>query len=146
MLHNNSNVVCKKGDEADRLFVIMSGTVEIVVNEVKVRDMIENDFFGEGSLITGDHERGATVNAVIDAKEGVVTTLTLSKEDFNVLVKNKVITAEVVEILTQRHQKWQREDEKRGDGSSSGMVPPPPMMSGHDGNDIEINSDFEGEV
>ena len=85
----------------------MSGTVEIVVNEVKVRDMIENDFFGEGSLITGDHERGATVNAVIDDKMGVVTTLTLNKEDFNVLVKNKVITAEVVEILTQRHQKWQ---------------------------------------
>ena len=122
-----TKIVCRAGDVADRLYVIMSGTVEIIVNGTKVRDMIENDFFGEGSLITGEHERGATVNAV--AGDGIVTTLTLSKESFNQLVSENIITQTVVTTLKERHLKWKKEDENRS--STTALVqPPPPMMSG----------------
>ena len=93
---NANDVVCKEGDPADRLYVIMEGSVEIVVQGNTVRTMKENDFFGESGLILEDgNERGATVNALTAGSGSKVTTLTLTRASFRQLVAKKVVRRSV---------------------------------------------------
>ena len=118
-----STVICKEGDTADRLFIIMEGKVEIIVNDSVVRQMGELDFFGESSLIIENHERGATVNALTKTCDGInskVTMLTLRRESFQSLLKDGIITSDVESILKDRHIKWQQEDESRLQNNNGG--------------------------
>lgn len=60
-------VICRKGDPGDALYVIIKGQVKIVLpsddgNEALIATMDEGDFFGELSLIDGE-PRSATIIA-----------------------------------------------------------------------------------
>jgi cAMP-dependent protein kinase regulator len=55
-------VLVKEGDRGGSLFVIVSGTVRIVVGEREVARLSEGEFFGEQAILT-DFPRTATVRA-----------------------------------------------------------------------------------
>lgn len=61
------DVICRKGDPGDALYVILTGQVKIVLpsddgNEALIATMDDGDFFGELSLIDG-RPRSATIIA-----------------------------------------------------------------------------------
>ena len=132
-----SKVVCKQGALADRLYVIMQGTVEIVIGGVKVREMGANNFFGETALLSGiDHKRGALVNAVTSSDD-VVTMLILTRQAFVQLEQSGVITTEVVDELTRRHEQWKTADDLR-QASSDTVLPPPPSLVNDEDDSHEV--------
>ena len=70
------------GEQADRLYVIMKGRVEIIINvdgvgAKKVREMGELEFFGENGLFEEGSSRGATVQSA--GAVGKCTLLTLTR-------------------------------------------------------------------
>ena len=134
-----SKVVCKQGALADRLYVIMQGTVEIVIGGVKVREMGANNFFGETALLSGiDHKRGALVNAVTSSSGDVVTMLILTRQAFVQLEQSGVITTEVVDELTRRHEQWKTADDLRQASSDDPVFPPPPFMVNDEDDSHEV--------
>jgi small-conductance mechanosensitive channel/CRP-like cAMP-binding protein len=64
--------IVRQGDQGDSLYLIRSGTVEVVAaaregQQVHIRDLVSPAFFGEMALMTGD-PRSATVRARTDAE------------------------------------------------------------------------------
>jgi len=61
-------VICKKGDKGDSMFIIESGRVRTCKDGKDVASFKTGDFFGERSLLLDDanHRRGATCTAVDD--------------------------------------------------------------------------------
>jgi small-conductance mechanosensitive channel len=65
-------VVMREGDQGDSLYIIRTGTVEVVAaasdgQQVHIRDLERPAFFGEMALMTGE-PRNATVRACTDAE------------------------------------------------------------------------------
>ena len=84
--------ICKQGDVADMLYLLMAGSCDVKIDGKKVADLKELDVFGEGALFpsaNGVALRGATVNALED-----VQLLCLSKEKLDLLVKSKTLNKE----------------------------------------------------
>lgn len=76
------NVVFRKGEPGDALYIVESGTVEAVLDEGTaseqvVSSFVPGDFFGEMALLTGQ-PRSATVRARSDSR-----LLTLAKAHFD---------------------------------------------------------------
>ena len=58
------HVLCQQGREADRMFLLMSGTCDVLVGDAKVAQLTDLDVFGEAALFpdaTGAFVRTATV-------------------------------------------------------------------------------------
>ena len=58
------HVLCQQGREADRMFLLMSGTCEVLVGDAEVAQLTDLDVFGEAALFpdaTGAFVRSATV-------------------------------------------------------------------------------------
>eukprot|EP01083_Nonionella_stella_P051968 138048_1 len=70
------------GDEGDRFYIVKSGTVSGVAKDGSNFSLSVGGFFGERALLKNE-PRAATIKCV--SKEGV-ECLTLSREDFNVLL------------------------------------------------------------
>ena len=83
--------ICKQGDVADMLYLLMAGSCDVKIDGKKVADLKELDVFGEGALFPSANGalRGATVNALED-----VQLLCLSKEKLDLLVKSKTLNKE----------------------------------------------------
>jgi putative ABC transport system ATP-binding protein len=75
------DVIIRQGEEGEEFFLISDGTVEIMREGHDVADLGAGDFFGEGSLITGE-PRSATVVA----KENLATYV-LGKADFRTAIE-----------------------------------------------------------
>jgi len=77
-VYNNSEIIVKQGETGECMYVIQSGTVEIVQKnenkEVHLAELCENDFFGEMSIFERE-VRSATVRA-----KGEVRVLTVDKK------------------------------------------------------------------
>jgi voltage-gated potassium channel len=73
-------IILSKGDDADEMYFIASGEVEVELPERPVR-LGEGDFFGEVALIHRDTKRTATVTAVYQTD-----LLVLSERDFRRLM------------------------------------------------------------
>lgn len=73
-------IIVSKGDDADEMYFIASGEVEVELPDNPVR-LSEGDFFGEVALVHRDMKRTATVTAVFPCD-----LLVLSAQDFRRLM------------------------------------------------------------
>jgi small-conductance mechanosensitive channel/CRP-like cAMP-binding protein len=69
LLFAAGEVIVRQGDRGDSMFVVLRGTVEVVLEPSgqRVATITEGGFFGEMSLLTGD-PRAATVRAATDVQ------------------------------------------------------------------------------
>jgi small-conductance mechanosensitive channel/CRP-like cAMP-binding protein len=94
--------IVREGDQGDSLFIIRSGTVEVVATnsdgqQVHIRDLARPAFFGEIALMTGE-ARNATVRARTDAE-----LLELDHDGFSELFKtHPEAAARVGEVIALR--------------------------------------------
>ncbi len=94
-------VVCREGEEADRMWFIEAGQAEVVIQvegeEVRLATLREGDFFGEMALLTGS-VRSATVRAVTD-----LDLWALRKEDFDgLLLQYPTVAISLSQALSER--------------------------------------------
>jgi voltage-gated potassium channel len=90
------SVVVRAGDEADAMFFIMEGEVEVAVAPQPIR-LRAGDFFGEMALVTGQR-RAATVTTVTECR-----LLRLGAPDFRrVAEANPQILEEVRKVASTR--------------------------------------------
>ena len=108
------DVVCREGDPADRLFLLLAGTVHIYVERdgkaITYNRLQAGECFGEMALLE-ETTRSATVQA-----EAPVRCLTLSKQDFlDLLQRQPRIVQEIMKALLQRlrHTNVQLQDYAR---------------------------------
>ena len=93
-------VLFKEGDQGNFMYVLTSGTAEIIVHNTVVETMAAGDIVGEMAIID-DCERSATVAAKSDCK-----FLPIERERFNFLVQQKPEFAlHVMRVLVQRLRK-----------------------------------------
>lgn len=76
--------IVKQGEAGSALFLVRSGTVEIIRNRVSIRTMGKFDYFGERSLILNE-PRGATVRA-----KTPVNLYILEQDDLNRVVDERM--------------------------------------------------------
>jgi uncharacterized circularly permuted ATP-grasp superfamily protein len=108
------DVVCREGDSADRLFLLLAGTVHVYVERdgkaITYNRLQAGECFGEMALLD-ETTRSATVQA-----EAPVRCLTLSKQDFlGLLQRQPRIVQEIMKALLQRlrHTNVQLQDYAR---------------------------------
>jgi small-conductance mechanosensitive channel/CRP-like cAMP-binding protein len=85
-------IIVREGDQGDALYIIRTGTVEVVATapdgkQIHIRDLRQPAFFGEMALMTGE-VRNATIRARSDAE-----LLELSRDGFTELFKSHPDTA-----------------------------------------------------
>ena len=86
--------ICQEGDEADEMFLLMSGTCKVTAgNGTLVGTLTKSDLFGESAL-GGAGKRSATVIAETDVK-----VLVLKRGDVQSLVKSGVLSAACLAAL-----------------------------------------------
>ncbi len=91
------DVIISKGDEAEAMYFIASGQVEVETSAGPIR-LSEGDFFGEVAMISEDTKRTATVVAARTCE-----LLSLSVRDFRRLVQSNAEIGEAVhEVARQR--------------------------------------------
>lgn len=78
-LYRDGEVLCREGDEGDRMFIIQQGTVEVVTSnggrETRLATLAEGAIIGEMAVFERE-PRSATVRAV-----GDVRALTVDKKN-----------------------------------------------------------------
>jgi CRP-like cAMP-binding protein len=82
-------VLCQEGREADRMFLLMSGTCDVLVGDAKVAQLAHLDVFGEAALFpdaTGAFVRTATVS--VTAGEVPARLLVLQKSALGALLES----------------------------------------------------------
>lgn len=99
---NENKIIFNVGDEGDSLYIIKSGTVQVIEidendNEIILAELGQGSYFGEMALLTGD-SRSATIKTFT-----ACTTLKLSKEDFQELInKHASMYIPIAYVLSQR--------------------------------------------
>ncbi len=96
-------VICKIGDPGDKMYIVISGKVKVVVKaedaaeETVIAELSSGDYFGEMALLTGD-PRSATVITTEPSEMFI-----LNKEDFDLIVERfPSITISMGKIMSQR--------------------------------------------
>jgi voltage-gated potassium channel len=98
--------IVTKGEEADGMYFIASGEVQIMVPDRDIR-LSEGDFFGEIALIQPGARRTATVTAVRSCD-----LLKLERRDFQSLLERHADLAEALgEVAKRRLAELKRADE-----------------------------------
>lgn len=80
--YENKKVIFKQGESGDKFYIVKSGCVNIVKNNIVIRTIIQFDYFGERAIITRD-SRTASVIA-----EGPTSCWVLSQDHFLNCVKD----------------------------------------------------------
>ena len=94
-------IICKQGEVADCMYLLMKGKVKITVNTLKVASLGKFEVFGESVLFaSGDANdpsrfRSATVVAV-----GELEVLTLTSKDLQTLIQSGDLDEKCVEHLS----------------------------------------------
>lgn len=95
--------ICRIGDPGDKMYIIISGEVNVVVkakesdNETVIATLGSGDYFGEMSLLTGE-PRSATVVTTQPSEMFI-----LNKSDFDIIVERfPSITLSMGKIMSQR--------------------------------------------
>ncbi len=97
-----NETICKIGDPGDKMYIMISGTVKIVISaeggeEKVIAHLVGGDYFGEMSLLTGE-VRSATV-VTTEPSEMFI----LHKADFDVIIEQyPSITLSMSKIMSQR--------------------------------------------
>ena len=85
--YGRGELVIEQGDEADCMFFIKTGTVDVVLkNKGQVATMGPGQFFGERALFEDDQD--VRTASVLASDEGDVHLLMLEKDDFIVLLED----------------------------------------------------------
>lgn len=84
------HVLFSEGDPGDKMYVIKSGSVEVIRGRVIVTELGPDRFFGEMALVS-DQPRNATLQVKTDTE-----LLVLPKEDFQHLLKTNPTIATMV--------------------------------------------------
>jgi CRP/FNR family transcriptional regulator, cyclic AMP receptor protein len=93
-------VLFKEGDRGNFMYVLMTGTAEIIVHNRVVETAVAGTIVGEMAIID-DHVRSATVVAKSDCK-----FLPIERERFNFLVQKKPEFAlHVMQVMAERLRK-----------------------------------------
>lgn len=106
--YNDGEIICNEGDEGKSMFVIQSGTVQVIKKrpggELKLRAMTKGEIFGEIALF--DHmPRSATVKAV-----GEAVVLSIDKKGFFAKAsKDPTLAFNIVEGMSRRIRDLTRE-------------------------------------
>jgi len=92
------NTICKVGDPGDKMYIVLSGKVEVKAESGQSLAFITGgSYFGEMSLLTGE-PRSASVEAVENTE-----TFLLEKEDFDIILeKYPTISIAMSKIMSQR--------------------------------------------
>lgn len=96
------DVVMHQGDEADGMYVMISGEVEVEIDKKVVTSLESNDFFGEMALVANE-PRSATIRVVSDE----LSTLYLSKETFK-SIKDELgedVNREILQRIIENYEK-----------------------------------------
>jgi len=127
-MYQDGIVVCQKGDEANNLYLIISGTCDVTIGGKKISSMNELEIFGESALFPGANGvavRGATVTCV-----GNVQLLSLSKEKFDYLVEsgslNENCLIKLRQVLKEHKEadlKKRKEREEEGQSEMKVTIP-----------------------
>ena len=72
----DGEVICRQGEPGENMFVIQSGRVDVVIDDVLVTELTAGDLFGEMAIVER-RPRSATVRA-----RGPARVLTLDKRSF----------------------------------------------------------------
>ena len=78
-------VICKKGDPAKELFVVVHGKCEVTIEGQHVDTMHELAVFGESAIFEENARRNATVT-------GNIKALVMSRSKWNMLLKSEVLS------------------------------------------------------
>lgn len=105
-LYGKNEILFKQGDAGDSFFIIISGEVDVVINDKKTVILKNGNFFGEMSLLTGK-ERAATIIARTDME-----CLVISKQNFSEIVN---LYPEVLENLSKTLVKREMENKLEAD-------------------------------
>ena len=97
-----------QGEFASEAMVILKGDATVLHDAIEVKKCMELDCLGEGSLVAGDHVRGATVRA--DTKLHV---LVLTRDQFNLLSTNSILPPTTAERAKAMAKKYEESDEER---------------------------------
>jgi CRP-like cAMP-binding protein len=90
-------VIIKQGEIGDKFYLIGSGAVNVSINNKKVTELGEGDFFGEMALVT-DLPRTATITVVEPTN-----LFLLYKRDFKKILLSKPKIAHIInEVLEKR--------------------------------------------
>ena len=118
-MYDSGADICKQGDEAHLLYLIIVGSCQVFVNKEKVAVLNELSVFGESALfgIDGVAKRGGTVTAVND-----VQLLSLTKANFDYLVESGALNENCTKKLNQMMAEHVKEDKERSNLPSSPSV------------------------
>jgi CheY-like chemotaxis protein len=98
----NNETICKAGDPGDKMFIIISGRVKVVVTseegeEKVIASLGGGDYFGEMALLTGEPRSASVVTT--EPSEMFI----LNKADFDLIVERfPSITLSMGKIMSQR--------------------------------------------
>ena len=118
-------VLCRKGDVASGLFILVDGLCDVMIGERKVAVLPELTVFGESSLFEGGI-RNATVIASEEAR-AAVKLLLLSRVAFAGLMQSGTLDATCVRALQEVAARRQSMNENL----LSSAPPPRPKARGH---------------
>lgn len=94
---NPGDIIFRQGDQADNMYVVQDGEVEILVNDRVVETAREGHLFGEMALID-KKERSATVRAKTECR-----VVPIDKKRFTYLVQETPFFAlHVMKIMANR--------------------------------------------
>lgn len=84
------HVLFSEGDPGDKMYVIKSGSVEVIRGQAVIAELGTDRFFGEMALVS-DGPRNATIKVKTDAE-----LLVLTKDDFHHLLQTNPTIATMV--------------------------------------------------
>jgi CRP-like cAMP-binding protein/CheY-like chemotaxis protein len=116
-------VICHIGDPGDKMYIIISGRVKVVVKteesdeETIIAYLGGGDYFGEMALLTGEPRSASVITT--DSSEMFI----LNKADFDIIVERfPSITLSMGKIMSQRLRDTLQKAAKTGGGEVSSTV------------------------
>lgn len=107
--YGRGEILARQGESGDSFLIIKDGRVEVLLKDTKGRSSVvshlgRGDFFGEGSLLTGE-PRSATVTAVEDTE-----VIVIDKSNFaDILTRKPSICTSLSKILESRLEELAKE-------------------------------------
>lgn len=117
---DGDEVICKAGDPGDKMYIIISGKVKVVVTpadggaETVIAYLGSGDYFGEMALLTGEPRSASVVTT--EASEMFI----LNKSDFDVIIERfPSITLSMGKIMSQRLRETLQKAAQKGSANLS---------------------------
>lgn len=110
-------VICEAGDPGDKMYIIISGKVKVVVRpesggeETVIAHLVSGNYFGEMALLTGEPRSASVVTT--EPSEMFI----LNKSDFDVIIERfPSITLSMTKIMSQRLRETNKMAAQKGSG------------------------------